>query len=363
MAYKVAVCGGAGGIGQPLSMLLAQNPRVAEVVVIDVDRAMTPAAGVAADLSHMSDLDCPATCRVNGYTIVTKKDGEPDPPPNSVQLAEALTGCHLVLIPAGIPRKPGMTRDDLFKVNAGIAKSLVEACADLCPEAVLGMIVNPVNSVVPAMAALYEAKGLNPMKVVGVTLLDVVRARKFMCDDKLLSSDYLSGLDGSLPADSSSKACSAVLVIGGHAGKTILPLLEDSLRSQGNDRADNPEQLAALDTRIQNAGTEVVDAKAGAGSATLSMAHSAAVFARRVIAGLDGVDNASAVCCAYVKSDLVADLSFFASPVKFGPGGSVEVLPFDVESRLSEYEKGRLKNDVIPQLKGEIEKGAEVAAQ
>merc|ERR1719433_2648555 len=95
-------------------------------------------------------------------------------------LEECLTGCHLVLVPAGVPPKPGMTRDDLFKTNAGIAKGIVEACAKFCPEAVLGMIVDPVTSVVPAMAEIYAKKGLDPMKIVGITTLDVVRANKFV---------------------------------------------------------------------------------------------------------------------------------------------------------------------------------------
>ena len=85
-----------------------------------------------------------------------------------------------MLIPAGVPRKPGMTRDDLFNINAGIAKGIVDACATHCPNAVLGLIVNPVNSVVPAMAELYKKKGLDPRKIVGVTTLDVVRANKYI---------------------------------------------------------------------------------------------------------------------------------------------------------------------------------------
>jgi malate dehydrogenase len=51
------------------------------------------------------------------------------------QLAAALTGCSIVVIPAGIPRKPGMTRDDLFKINAGIVKTLATGCAKYCPKA------------------------------------------------------------------------------------------------------------------------------------------------------------------------------------------------------------------------------------
>ena len=61
----------------------------------------------------------------------------PRPPPPAAgedQLGEALKGCDVVIIPAGVPRKPGMTRDDLFKINAGIVKSLVEACGKHCPK-------------------------------------------------------------------------------------------------------------------------------------------------------------------------------------------------------------------------------------
>merc|ERR1719243_258369 len=150
-------------------------------------------------------------------------------------LKECLTGCHLVLVPAGIPRKPGMTRADLFKVNAGIAKGIVEACARYCPNAVLGLIVNPVNSVVPAMCELWKKKGLNPKKIVGITTLDCVRANKFVYE--------ATGQKVEVP------------VVGGHAGETILPLLSQC-------GASVPAQsIEAMDKRIQDAGTEVVKAK------------------------------------------------------------------------------------------------------
>merc|ERR1712196_304031 len=117
---------------------------------------------------------------------------------------ECLTGCHLVLVPAGVPRKPGQDRKDLLNINAGIAKNIVEACAKFCPEAVVALIVNPVNSVVPAMCELWKKEGLNPKKIVGISTLDVVRANKFVQEK--------TGKPAQIP------------VIGGHAGKTILPL-------------------------------------------------------------------------------------------------------------------------------------------
>jgi len=144
--FKVVVCGGAGGIGQPLSLLMAMHPLVSELAVQDVTMAMVPPAGVAADLGH---LEKPAN--VTGYAIDPTK-------PAIDQLEECFTGADLLLVPAGVPRKPGMTRDDLFNINAGIAKGIVESAAKYCPNAILGLIVNPVNTIVPAMAKIYKKK-------------------------------------------------------------------------------------------------------------------------------------------------------------------------------------------------------------
>jgi len=115
--FKVCVVGGAGGIGQPLSMLMAMDPNVAELCVYDLTIAMVPAEGVAADLSHLN-----MKSKVKGYAF-DKDDRAIE------KAAECLTGCHLVLVPAGVPRKPGQDRKDLLNINAGIAKNIVEACA------------------------------------------------------------------------------------------------------------------------------------------------------------------------------------------------------------------------------------------
>jgi malate dehydrogenase len=85
-----------GGIGQPLSLLLKMNKLVTELALYDI--AGTP--GVAADLGH-----CNTPVTVTAHT-------------GAEELSTCLKGCDLVIIPAGIPRKPGMTRDDLFNTNA-----------------------------------------------------------------------------------------------------------------------------------------------------------------------------------------------------------------------------------------------------
>jgi len=111
-ARKVAVLGAGGGIGQPLSLLLKMNSRITDLALYDIGNV----AGVAADLSH-----CNTPNAVAGY------QGEEN-------LATCLEGTEVVVIPAGVPRKPGMTRDDLFSINAGIVKGLVEACGKHCPK-------------------------------------------------------------------------------------------------------------------------------------------------------------------------------------------------------------------------------------
>lgn len=76
------------------------------------------------------------------------------------QLKDSLVGMDVVIIPAGVPRKPGMTRDDLFNTNASIVRDLVDACAQVCPKAMIGIIANPVNSTVPIAAEVLKKHGV-----------------------------------------------------------------------------------------------------------------------------------------------------------------------------------------------------------
>merc|ERR1719238_819548 len=263
------------------------NENVKELCVYDLDIAMVPAQGVATDLSHIEK-----RCKVSAYTL-TKEDKAVD------KLGECLSGCDLVLVPAGLPRKPGMTRADLLGINAGIAKGIVEACGKHCPNAILALIVNPVNSVVPAMCELYKKKGLDPKKIVGVTTLDCVRANKFVHE---ITGAPLDTID--------------VPVVGGHAGTTILPLFSQVQAMKGV----GADYIPALDKHVQDAGTDVVNAKGGKGSATLSMAYAGAKFANAVLCGLAGTDSDE---CAYVKADATCkfELPFFSTKVTFGSQG------------------------------------------
>jgi malate dehydrogenase len=311
--FKVAVLGGGGGIGQPLALLLKHSPMISQLAVYDV-AAFTP--GVAKDLSHIETVG-----QVSAYT-------GPD------ELDECLRGCSVVLIPAGMPRKPGMSRDDLFNTNASIAMNLTDACARNCPDAVVGIITNPVNSTLPIAAEVYEKNGIPKehwsKKLFGVTTLDIVRANTFVAELKNLNVAEVN-----------------VPIIGGHSGPTILPLLSQVIPKTSFTQ----EEIEALTPRIQEAGTEVVKAKAGAGSATLSMAYAGARFGFAVLEAMNG--KKGVVECAYVASELT-DAPFFASPVLFGEEGFEQHLGYGT---LSEYEQKKLDEEVLPELKSNIAKG------
>ncbi|XP_033116230.1 malate dehydrogenase, mitochondrial-like [Anneissia japonica] len=310
---KVAVLGASGGIGQPMSLLIKQSPLVSHLALYDI--ANTP--GVAADLSHIE-----TKAKVTGHQ-------GPD------ELQECLEGCSIVVIPAGVPRKPGMTRDDLFNTNASIVKTLAEGCAKYCPKAMIGIISNPVNSTVPITSEVFKAAGVyDPNRIFGVSTLDIVRANTFIAEAKGL--------------DVSTTNCP---VIGGHSGITIIPVI-----SQCTPKVSfGEEELAQMTDRIQNAGTEVVNAKAGAGSATLSMAYAGARFTFSLIEAMNGKQGV--IECAFVKSDLT-EATYFATPLLLGPNGIEKNLGIGT---LSAYET-KLVKDCIEELKKNIKKGEDFAA-
>ncbi|KAF2561365.1 hypothetical protein F2Q70_00014160 [Brassica cretica] len=139
-----------------------------------------------------------------------------------------------------------------------------------------------------------------------------------------------------------------VPVVGGHAGVTILPLL-----SQVKPPSSfTPSEIEYLTNRIQNGGTEVVEAKAGAGSATLSMAYAAAKFADACLRGLRG--DANVIECSFVASQ-VTELAFFATKVRLGRTGAEEVFQL---GPLNEYERVGLEK-AKEELAGSIQKGVD----
>ncbi|KAK0513548.1 hypothetical protein JMJ35_003912 [Cladonia borealis] len=315
-ASKVTVLGGAGGIGQPLSLLMKLNPRVTELALYDIKGG----PGVAADIGHIN-----TKSNVTGYQ------------PDADGLKKALTGSEIVLIPAGVPRKPGMTRDDLFNTNASIVRDLAKACADSCPDANILVISNPVNSTVPICAEIFKSKGVyNPKRLFGVTTLDVVRASRFISQHK-----------GTDPADEN------ITVVGGHSGVTIVPLLSQSGYSLSGKDLDD------FVYRVQYGGDEVVKAKDGAGSATLSMAMAGARFAESLLKAAQG--QKGVVEPTFVDSPLYKDqgIDFFSSKVELGPNGVEQI--HEIGKITPEEQK--LLDACLVDLKKNIAKGVEFVKQ
>ena len=305
---KVAVLGAAGGIGQALALLLkTQLPSGSELSLYDI-APVTP--GVAVDLSHI-----PTDVNIKGFS------GEDATP--------ALVEADVVLISAGVARKPGMDRSDLFNVNAGIVKNLVQQIAKTAPKACIGIITNPVNTTVAIAAEVLKKAGVyDKNKLFGVTTLDIIRSNTFVAELK-------------------GKKCGdvEVPVIGGHSGVTILPLL-----SQIPGVSFSEQEVNDLTKRIQNAGTEVVEAKAGGGSATLSMGQAAARFGLSLVRALQG--EKGVVECAYVEGD-GEYARFFSQPLLLGKNGIEERQSI---GKLSAYEQQALEG-MLDTLRKDIQLG------
>jgi len=297
---KVAVLGAAGGIGQALTLLLKNHLPVDSILSLYDISPITP--GVAVDLSHI-----PTAVKVEGFT--------------GKNITPTLHGADIVLIAAGIARKPGMDRNDLFKFNASIVRDLVTQLTKICPETLIAIITNPVNSTVAIAAEVLKKAGVyNRNKLFGITTLDSMR-----------SNTFVAKLKGKQPQNI------IVPVIGGHSELTILPLL-----SQIPDIIFTKEEIINLTKCIRDAGTEVVKSKSGGGSATLSMGEAAARFTLSLVYALQGASNV--IEYAYVdaveKDGKYKYAPFFAQPILLDKYGIAERKDLGI---LSHYEQEELQ--------------------
>ncbi|GEQ68187.1 hypothetical protein JCM33374_g1854 [Metschnikowia sp. JCM 33374] len=333
---KVTVCGAAGGIGQPLSLLLKINKNVSELSLFDVVNV----PGVGADLGHINSL-------------ATTKSFLPSSREDKTALAESLKGSDLVVIPAGVPRKPGMTRDDLFNINASIVQSLAQGIAENAPKAFVLVISNPVNSTVPVVVETLKKNNVyDPARVFGVTTLDIVRANTFISQ---LFPEETKPTDFDIP------------VVGGHSGESIVPLYSIGAKTYYDKlTADQKKELV---NRVQFGGDEVVKAKEGAGSATLSMAYAGYRLAESL---LEAATGKTVVECTFLNLDpsikgateakkLVNGLDYFSLPVTLSKNGIAEV-QYEILERVSPDEKDLLAV-AIEQLSKNIDKGVTFATK
>ncbi|THD18842.1 malate dehydrogenase [Fasciola hepatica] len=247
-------------------------------------------------MSHLSFYDIAHVKGVAAYFSHIETRAQGTAHDGLSRLADCLKDANIMLIPEGVPRKPGMTWDDLINTSAPIVEQLTHACALHCPKAII-CTTNPVNSTAPIAAETLKTNGsYGPHRLFGVTKLEVVRSNTFIADAKKI--DVRKVFVRSLEA---------------------FPALQLCLSFYSSFTVSFPrEERQKLKTPIHKSVTKAVEAKAGTGSATLSMVYSVVRFATSLMEAMSG--HAGIVACAFVQSD-VSKCKFFATPITLDPKG------------------------------------------
>jgi len=292
---KVTVVG-AGNVGATCAQVIAQKNIVQEVVLVDIKEGV----------SEGKSLDLWQTAPVNYYD--TRLTG-------STNDYAKTAGSEVVVITSGVPRKPGMSRDDLISINAGIVKSVTENVVKYSPEAKIVIVSNPLD--VMTYAAFVSAR-LPRTKVMGMAgILDTARYRAFLAE----------ALDVS-PRDIQA------LLMGGH-GDTMVPLPRYTTVSgiPVTELIDS-EKLDAIVKRTINGGGELVNlmgtsAWYAPGSAAAQMVEAIVLDQKRIFP-----------CCVKLDGEYGLDNMFVGVPVKLGKNGVEQI----IEVGLNDQEKELLNN-------------------
>jgi malate dehydrogenase len=298
---KIALIG-AGQIGGTLALLAAQK-ELGDVVLFDIAEGVP--AGKALDLAE--------TAPVAGFNAALTGGGD----------YAAIEGADVVIVTAGIPRKPGMSRDDLIATNAGVIKSVGENIKRYAPDAFVVVITNPLDAMVWAM---QKVTGLDPAKVVGMAgVLDSARFRYFLAEEFKVSVEDVTAF-----------------VLGGH-GDTMVPLVRYSAVA-GIPLPDlvkmgwtTQERLDRIVQRTRDGGAEIV-ALLKTGSAFYAPAASAIQMAESYLKD----QRRLLPCAAHLTGQYgVRDL-YVGVPVVIGKGGVERV----VEIELTQDERAMFDKSV-----------------
>ena len=302
---KIALIGG-GQIGGVLTQLIAQK-EIADVVLFDI----------VEDLPQGKSLDIAEASRVDGFDVKLKGTND----------YKDLKGSDFIIVTAGLPRKPGMSRDDLLSTNAKIMKSVAEAVKKHAPDSIALIISNPLD----AMVTLFQKiTGFPTNKVFGQAgVLDSSRFSTFIAWE----------------LDVSVKDVNA-MVLGGH-GDTMVPLIRyanvngipvlEMLERKYGDKVKAKEVMDAMVQRTKMAGGEVVKLLKS-GSAFYSPAAAAIVMAKSVLNN----ERRLLPTCAYLKGEFGIGGYYVGVPAILGEKGVEKV----VELSLTDAEKAALDNSV-----------------
>ena len=293
---KITLIGG-GQIGGNLALLAAQK-ELGDVIIFDIPKAEGMVKGKALDLMQLRPHD--------GHDANIKGTSDW----NDVKSSDVF------IITAGIPRKPGMDREDLLEINLGIMKDVATNIKDQAPNAFVIVISNPLDAMV---YAFHKVSGFPKNQVVGMAgALDSSRFRTFIAMETGYSVQDVT-----------------CMVLGGH-GDTMVPV--SRLASIGGVPITDlisPERLSEIEDRTRVAGGEIVKLF-GNGSAFYAPAQSAIEMAESYIRDKKRVIPCASLC----EGEFGIDGYFIGVPTVIGAGGVEKVLEFN----LTDGEKAELNN-------------------
>ena len=299
MARKKFALIGGGQIGGILALLIAQK-ELGDAVIYDIADKEGMVKGKALDIMELAPVEgCDAA--ISGTSKI-----------------EDIAGADVVIVTAGIPRKPGMSREDLLKINLGIIRDAAQNVKKHCPNAFCIIITNPLDSMV---YAFQKISGLPANKVCGMAgVLDTSRYCAFVAMELNVSVKDIQAL-----------------VLGGH-GPTMVPL--SRLSTVGGvpvTELISADRLKAIEERTREAGTEIVKLF-GNGSAYHSPAASAVAMAESYLRDQKRVLPCAACCSGeYGVRDL-----YVGVPAVIGKNGIEKIL----EVKLLPDEKAELDKTV-----------------
>jgi malate dehydrogenase len=280
MNQKVTVVG-SGNVGATAAQRLAEK-ELADVVLIDIIEGVPQ--GKSLDLAEAAPIE--------------KHDAHL----TGANSYEASANSDIVIITAGIPRKPGMSRDDLLATNRGIMKNVTGQVAKYSPNTILIIVSNPLDAM---CHVAMEESGFPKNRVIGMAgVLDSARFRTFISMELNVSVENVHAL-----------------VLGGH-GDTMVPLPRFyTVAGIPITELMSPERIDALATRTRNGGAEIVELlKTGSAyyapaSAAVEMAESILKDKRKILP-----------CAAYLEGEYGISGLFVGVPVKLGKNGIEQII-------------------------------------
>jgi len=310
MSRKTIALIGGGQIGGNLALLAAQK-ELGNIIIFDIPKAEGMVKGKALDLMQLRPHD--------GYDAnITGTSNWKD-----------VKDADVFIITAGIPRKPGMDREDLLEINLGIMKDVAENIKEQAPRSFVIVISNPLDAMV---YAFYKVSGFPKNQVVGMAgALDSTRFRTFIAMETGYSVQDVT-----------------CMVLGGH-GDTMVPIARlATIGGVPNTDLISADRISEIEERTRFAGGEIVKLF-GNGSAFYAPAQSAIEMAESYIKDKKRVIPCASLC----EGEFGIDGYFIGVPTVIGADGVERILEFE----LQDHEKEALNNTLIAVQKTASETG------